>query len=135
MQQELFLPVLNNLEKLFKSKKDYDVIIKAGEDDDQKEIYAHSNILRCQSDYFDTAFSSNLAEKKDGKYIFNKPNISLHIFEIIIRYLYCGQLDLNVKNGPDTLKLLVATEELGLNILGEYIQEFLIKNQKKFLQN
>ncbi|CAB4431911.1 unnamed protein product [Rhizophagus irregularis] len=135
MQQELFLPVLNNLEKLFKSKKDYDVIIKAGEDDDQKEIYAHSNILRCQSDYFDTAFSSNWAEKKDGKYFFKKPNISPHIFEIIIRYLYCGQLDLNVKNGPDTLKLLVATEELGLNILGEYIQEFLVKNQKKFLQN
>ncbi|CAB4431912.1 unnamed protein product [Rhizophagus irregularis] len=135
MQQELFLPVSNNLEKLFLSKKDYDVIIKAGEDNDQREIYAHSNILRCQSDYFDTAFSSNWAEKIDGKYFFKKPNILPHIFEIIIRYLYCGQLDLNVKNGPDTLKLLVATEELGLNILSEYIQEFLIKNQKKFLQN
>ncbi|EXX71411.1 hypothetical protein GLOIN_2v1784502 [Rhizophagus irregularis DAOM 181602=DAOM 197198] len=135
MQQELFSPFLNNLEKLFKSKKDYDVIIKAGEDNDQKEIYAHSNILRCQSDYFDTAFSSNWAEKKDGKYIFKKPNVLPHIFEIIIRYFYCGQLDLNVKNGPDTLKLLVATDELGLNILSEYIQEFLIKNQKKFLQN
>ncbi|POG65116.1 hypothetical protein GLOIN_2v438827 [Rhizophagus irregularis DAOM 181602=DAOM 197198] len=127
MQQELFLPVSNNFEKLFLSKKDYDVIIKAGEDNDQREIYAHSNILRCQSDYFDTAFSSNWAEKKDGKYFFKKPNILPHIFEIIIRYLYCGQLDLNVKNGPDTLKLLVATEELGLNILSEYIQEFLIK--------
>ncbi|CAB4400149.1 unnamed protein product [Rhizophagus irregularis] len=135
MQQELFLPVSNNFEKLFLSKKDYDVIIKAGEDNDQREIYAHSNILRCQSDYFDTAFSSNWAEKKDGKYFFKKPNILPHIFEIIVRYLYCGQLDLNVKNGPDTLKLLVATEELGLNILSEYIQEFLIKNQKKILQN
>jgi len=51
------------------------------------------------------------------------------------RYLYCGQLDLSVKNGSDTLKLLVATEELGLNILSEYIQEFLIENQKEFLQN
>ena len=51
------------------------------------------------------------------------------------RYLYCGQLDLSVKNGPGTLKLLVATEELGLNILSEYIQEFLIENQKEFLQN
>ncbi|CAB4431913.1 unnamed protein product [Rhizophagus irregularis] len=127
MQQELFLPILSNLEKLFESKKDYDVIIKAGDDDDQKEIYAHSNILSCQSDYFDTAFSSNWAEKIDGKYVFNKPNISPHIFEIIIRYLYCGQLDLNVNNGPDISKLLVATGELGLDTLGEYIQEFLIK--------
>ncbi|UZO17336.1 uncharacterized protein OCT59_008693 [Rhizophagus irregularis] len=113
MQQELFSPFLNNLEKLFKSKKDYDVIIKAGEDNDQKEIYAHSNILRCQSDYFDTAFSSNWAEKKDGKYIFKKPNVLPHIFEIIIRYFYCGQLDLNVKNGPDTLKLDINTGRIG----------------------
>ncbi|GBB89319.1 hypothetical protein RclHR1_00160035 [Rhizophagus clarus] len=135
MQQKLFLPVLNNLEKLFNTKKDYDVIIHAGEENNQKEIYAHSNILRCQSDYFDTAFSSNWAEKKDGKYIFKKPNISPHIFEIIIRYLYCGKLDLNVKNGPDTLNLLVATEELGLNILSEYVQEFLIENKKEFLQH
>src|SRR5436853_6243948 len=49
--------------------------------------------------------------------------------------MYCGKLDLNVKNGPDTLKLLVATDELGLNILSEYIQELLVKNQKEFLQN
>jgi len=86
MQQKLYLPVLNNFEKLFKSKKDYDVIIHAGEENNQKEIYAHSIVLRCQSDYFDTAFSTNWAEKKDGKYIFKKPNISPHIFEIIIRY-------------------------------------------------
>ena len=52
------------------------------------------------------------------------------------RYLYCGQLDLSIiKNGSDALKLLVATEELGLNILSEYIQEFLIENQKEFLEN
>jgi hypothetical protein len=30
---------------------------------------------------------------------------------------------------------LLATEELGLNIVSEYIQEFLIENQKEFLQN
>jgi hypothetical protein len=39
-------------------------------------------------------------------------------------------------NGPNILKLLVATEELGLNtVLREYIQEFLIEDQNKFLQN
>jgi hypothetical protein len=86
--QQLYLPVINNLEKLFKSKKDYDVIIQVGEDNDQKEIYAHSNILRCQSDYFDTALSDNWVKRKDGKYIFKKPNISPHILEIIIRFIF-----------------------------------------------
>src|SRR3954468_9239128 len=66
MQQKLYLPVLNNLEYLFKSKKNYDVIIQAGEGNNQKEIYAHSLILCCQSTYFDTALSTNWAEKKDG---------------------------------------------------------------------
>ncbi|RIA80319.1 BTB/POZ protein, partial [Glomus cerebriforme] len=137
MLQKLYLPVLtvlNNFENLFKSKKDYDVIIQAGENN-QKEIYAHSVVLCCQSNYFDTAFSNNLAKKENGKYMFNKPNIPPHILENIIRYLYCGKLDLNTKNGPDVLKLLVATEEFGLNNLSEYIQKFLIENQKEFLRN
>ncbi|RGB24645.1 hypothetical protein C1646_803811 [Rhizophagus diaphanus] len=136
MQQPLHLPVINSLENLFKSKKDYDVIIQAGEDNDQKEIYAHSNILRYQSDYFDTAFSDNRVKRKDGKYFFEKPNISPYILEIIIRHLYCGQLNLKVMNGPDILKLLVAIEELGLDgVLSEYIQEFLIEDQNKFSQD
>ncbi|RIA98194.1 hypothetical protein C1645_731842 [Glomus cerebriforme] len=59
MQQKLFLSVLNNFEKLFKSSKDYDVIIQAGENT-QKIIYAH------QSNYFDTAFSSDWAKKENG---------------------------------------------------------------------
>ncbi len=35
----------------------------------------------------------------------------------------------------DILKLLVATDEFGLQTLNEYIQGFLIENQKEFLQN
>ncbi|CAB4407589.1 unnamed protein product [Rhizophagus irregularis] len=130
MLQKLCVPILNNFENLYNSKKNYDVIIQAGEEN--KEIYAHSVVLCCQSNYFDTAFSDNWAEKKDGKFIFKKPNISQHILETIIRYLYCGQLDLSIEKGSDILKLLVATEELGLNILNEFIQEFLID---EYLQN
>ena len=86
MEQELYLPVLNNLESLFKSKKNYDVIIQAGEENDQKEIYAHSIVLCCQSKYFDAAFSPNWARRKGEKYIFKKQNISPHNFEVIVRY-------------------------------------------------
>ncbi|GBB89312.1 hypothetical protein RclHR1_00160028 [Rhizophagus clarus] len=134
MLQKLCAPVLNNFENLFNSKKNYDVVIQAGEENN--EIFAHSVVLCCQSNYFNTAFSDNWAERKDGKFIFKKPNISQHILEIIIRYLYCGQLDLSVdEGGSDILKLLIATEELGLNILNEYIQEFLIENQNELLHN
>ncbi|CAB4397458.1 unnamed protein product [Rhizophagus irregularis] len=87
MLQKLCVPVLNNFENLYNSKKNYDVIIQAGEEN--KEIYAHS---------------------------------------VVLCYL-------SIEKGSDILKLLVATEELGLNILNEFIQEFLIENQNEYLQN
>ena len=77
--------VANDLEKLLENEKDYDVIIYAGENENVKEIHAHSLILSTRSQYFCTAFSNKWAEKKDGKYIFKKPNISLHFFKIILR--------------------------------------------------
>ena len=72
-------------EKLFETDEGYDVIIYAGEDADVKEIRAYSNILRIRSQYFRAAFSKEWAEKKDGKYIFKKPNISPQFFKIILR--------------------------------------------------
>ena len=75
----------NDLEKLLENEKDYDVIIYAGENENVKEIHAHSLILSTRSQYFCMAFSNKWAEKKDGKYIFKKPNISPHFFKIILR--------------------------------------------------
>ena len=50
-----------------------------------KEIYAHSNILRARSQYFRAALSKKYSEKKDGKFIFKKPNIPPQLFEIILK--------------------------------------------------
>ena len=38
--------VINDYEKLLENDEGYDVIIYAGENENVKEIYAHSNILR-----------------------------------------------------------------------------------------
>jgi hypothetical protein len=77
--------VANDLEKLLEDDKEYNVIIYAGENENIKEIRANSSILCSRSQYFRTAFSNEWAEKKDGKYIFKKPNISPQLFEIILR--------------------------------------------------
>src|ERR1044072_2820689 len=87
MEPSLYFEILKNFENLFESKENYDVIIQSGEEPNSKEIYAHSLVLGCQSNYFRAAFSTNWTEKNDGKYIFKKPNILPHIFEIILRYL------------------------------------------------
>jgi hypothetical protein len=78
--------LIDDYEKLLEVDKGHDVIIYAGESESAKEIRAHSLILCVRSQYFRAAFSNEWANKKDGKYILKKSNISPQIFEIILRY-------------------------------------------------
>ena len=86
MSSKFWAELSNDYEKLFETEIGYDVIIYAGkEPNDIKEFHAHSSILCIRSQYFRTAFSSEWAEKKDGKFIFRKPNILPQLFNIILR--------------------------------------------------
>ena len=86
MSSKFLAELSTDYEKLFETELGYDVIIYAGEEPNVKEIHAHSNILSIRSEYFRSAFSNEWAEKKDGKFIFRKTNISAHLFNIILRY-------------------------------------------------
>ena len=85
MTSKFWAELSSNYEKLFEKEIGYDVVIYAGEEPNNKEIHAHSNILCIRSQYFRSAFSNEWAEKKDGKFIFRKPNISPYLFNIILR--------------------------------------------------
>jgi hypothetical protein len=84
MSSKFWAELSSDYEKLFETEIGYDVVIYAGEEPNVKEIHAHSNILCIRSKYFRTAFSNEWAEKKDGKFILRKPNISPHLFNIIL---------------------------------------------------
>ncbi|RIA94912.1 hypothetical protein C1645_873155 [Glomus cerebriforme] len=133
MSSEFWPELTNDYEKLFKTEVGYDVIIYAGEEPNVKEIHAHSSILCVRSQYFHTAFSNKWSEKKDGKFILRKPNISPKLFDIILRFIYCGNIELKNLQGSDVLKLLLAVDELNIHSLLSHIQEFLIKHQTEFL--
>ncbi|GBC17495.2 BTB/POZ domain-containing protein [Rhizophagus irregularis DAOM 181602=DAOM 197198] len=126
--------VIGDLEKVLETNDGYDVIIYAGENENVKELRAHSSILCIRSKYFCTAFSRVWANKKDGNFIFEKPNISPQIFKIILRFIYCGKIDLTKLLGPEILELLMALDELNFHSLISHVQEYLINNQDKFLQ-
>ncbi|RIA93820.1 hypothetical protein C1645_873866 [Glomus cerebriforme] len=129
--QEIF----NDYEKLLETvDEDYNVIIYVGENENVKEIHAHSNILRIRSQYFCTAFSKEWSEKRDGKFIFRKPNISPQLFEMILRFIYCGKIVLEKLQASDVLKLLIAVDELKIHALILHIQEYLTEHQNEFLQ-
>ena len=85
MSTKFLSELSNDYEKLFETGIEYDVVIYAGEEPNVKEIHAHSNILCIRSQYFRSAFSNEWAEKRDGKFIFSKPNISPQLFNIILR--------------------------------------------------
>ena len=85
MTLKFWAELSSDYEKLFEKETGYDVIIYAGEEPNVKEIHAHSNILSIRSQYFCTAFSNEWTEKKDGKFIFKKPNIAPKLFNIILR--------------------------------------------------
>src|SRR5947209_6673501 len=78
--------VVQDFENALENEEYCDVIIKAGEDSDAKELRAHSFVLRTRCSYFKRALSSDWEEKDDdGNYIFKKPNVSPEIFQIILR--------------------------------------------------
>ena len=74
-----------SLPSLALSNDDIDVIIQVGEGYDTKEFRANSAILQACSPYFKTAFSSNWIIKKNNMIIFNKPNITPVVFEMILK--------------------------------------------------
>ncbi|GBB83917.1 hypothetical protein RclHR1_10580005 [Rhizophagus clarus] len=133
MSSKFLVELSNDYEKLFETEIGYDVIIYAGEEQNVKEFHAHSNILCIRSQYFRSAFSNEWAEKIEGKFILRKPNISPHLFNIILRFIYCGNIELKNLQGPDVLKLLIAVDELNLQQLISHIQEYLINHQTEFL--
>ena len=99
MSPKFWVELSSDYEKLFETEIGYDVIIYAGEEPNVKEIHAHSNILCVRSKYFNSAFSNEWAEKKDGKFIFRKQNISpiyLTSFLGTFRTLYNLSFNVNI---------------------------------------
>ncbi|CAB4480743.1 unnamed protein product [Rhizophagus irregularis] len=69
--------------------------IIVGDEKNEKTFQAHSVILRARSPYFKRALSNDWARKEDGSTVFTKPNVSPAVFEIILKYIYSGTIDLN----------------------------------------
>ncbi|RGB35301.1 BTB/POZ domain-containing protein [Rhizophagus diaphanus] len=128
MSYKFWEAVINDYEKLLETRKGSDVIIYAGEN--EKEFRAHSVILCARSEYFRAAFSNNWAEKKDGMLIFKKPNIESNLLQIILRFIYCGDVDLTKLQGSEVLKLLIAVDELDIQPLISCIQEYFLTINK-----
>ncbi|GBC02008.1 hypothetical protein RclHR1_04410001 [Rhizophagus clarus] len=122
------------LGQLLKTETDYNVIIYVGEEPNSKEFHAHSIILRCRSEYFNKILTDENIEKKEGKYIIKKPNISPQAFDIILKYLYTGKINITNKTGTELLDFMIVSDEFMLEKLTKLTEDFIIENQRQFLQ-
>ncbi|RIA79700.1 hypothetical protein C1645_882549 [Glomus cerebriforme] len=124
-----------DLSLILNDADDFNVIIQVGENKNTKEFHAHSVILRARSQYFKSALATKWITKKNNMIMFNKPNITPSVFDLILKYIYTGELDLTKKSGEDILGLLITSDELLLEELFEHVQDHLIEKQVNWIQN
>ncbi|CAB4377923.1 unnamed protein product [Rhizophagus irregularis] len=130
MSLECWQEVINDYEKLLENERGYDVIICV---DGNEEIRGHSLVLSTRSQYFCTKLSEENVERRDGKIIIKRPDISSKLFKMILRFIYCGRIDLTAIEGFELIKLSIEVDDLNIRTLFPQIEDHLIKNQSTFL--
>ncbi|KAG9292154.1 hypothetical protein G9A89_005298 [Geosiphon pyriformis] len=132
--QQLFRALSHDFGKLLNSQNFSDVRIIAGETPNIRTFHVHSQILAARSSYFAIALSNDWVKRENNTIVFSKPNISPHIFEVILRYIYSGEISLNEHGVLTILELLIAADELILENLINHLEDYLIGQQAKELK-
>ncbi|RIB28870.1 TLD-domain-containing protein [Gigaspora rosea] len=147
MNNELIQNLLEDFSNLLENSKDFDVKIKIGEDPNIKEFKAHSIILSARSNYFKAALSSQWARRENGIIVFEKPNISPSVFEILLiknycrimcansrdiglsdeRYIYTGRF--SDEKEVSFLDIFIAADEIQLSKLNQKVKKFLLETE------
>ncbi|KAG9298446.1 hypothetical protein G9A89_008710 [Geosiphon pyriformis] len=132
--QQFFQALSDDFGNLLDSQNFSDVRIVVGEAPNIRVFQAHSQILAARSPYFAVALSSNGVKRENNTIIFDKPNISPKIFEIILRYIYNGEIILDKYEIFTILELLVTANELILEKIINHLEDYLIEHHAKELE-
>ncbi|GBC08031.1 hypothetical protein RclHR1_07880005 [Rhizophagus clarus] len=129
---------MNDNKLLFEILNDeeyFDITIEVGNDSYIKKFRAHMIILHYRSPYFQRILSIDKKKNDDRTLTHIKlPNILPEIFQIILRYIYCGKLSLNDYDTSEIFKILTAANELCLQELVAHLQSFLIENRTSWIE-
>ncbi|KAG9294325.1 hypothetical protein G9A89_001830 [Geosiphon pyriformis] len=132
--EQFFHALSDDFGNLLDSQNLSDVKIVVGEAPNIRTFHAHTQILAARSPYFAVALSSNWVKRENNAIIFAKPNISPKIFEIILRYIYNGEISLDKHGVPTILELLVTADELILEKIIDPLEDHLIEHRAKELE-
>ncbi|CAG8765540.1 11328_t:CDS:2, partial [Gigaspora rosea] len=115
---------------LVENSKFADISIQVGKNS-KTYFHAHSLILRIRSAYFRevlSRFENILAFGPEKVILFDKPNTTPKLFEILLRYIYDSTVDLTNLEFSEIIFLLWGAHELCLKELCNYIKNIIIKN-------
>ncbi|RIB15928.1 hypothetical protein C2G38_1550216 [Gigaspora rosea] len=133
MTVNFFDQLSSNLNQLLKNSNEYNVIIEVGQGPDIQAFKVHSIILNSRCLYFKDKLDAITYNNNNVK-IIKQPNISIEVFNIIIKYIYCGSISLENINASVIFKLLIASNEFRLEELIKHVQSFLLENNASWLR-
>ncbi|RHZ51196.1 hypothetical protein Glove_482g63 [Diversispora epigaea] len=98
-----------------------------------KSFTAHSVVLRYRSPRFDKELENATTNKNHIKTI-RKPNISAPIFEILLKYIYGGIVNIEDTDTKTIYELMINANELELKKLSGKLERYLIESKASWLR-
>ncbi|RHZ71572.1 hypothetical protein Glove_256g119 [Diversispora epigaea] len=134
MATQFYDRLSNDLTQLFESGVNYDITIEVGEEAPLTNIYkVHSIILQSRSSYFKNKFDE-ITFKDNHVKVLKLPNISVKVFDVVIKYIYGGKISLEKLETSFIFDLLIASNKLELDELVEHLQIYLVNNNYSWLR-
>ncbi|RHZ73591.1 hypothetical protein Glove_230g5 [Diversispora epigaea] len=133
MNFKFFDKLSQDFSELLSDKKEYNVVIEVDKEGNMKSFTAHSVVLRCHSSYFDKELENAPTNKNHIKTII-KPNISAPLFEIILKYIYGGIINIEDTDTKTIYELMINANELELKELSRKLESYFIESKDSWLR-
>ncbi|RHZ86465.1 hypothetical protein Glove_50g88 [Diversispora epigaea] len=131
MSLKFFDKLSQNFIELLNEKDDYNVIIEV--ENNEKSFTAHSNILKYRSNYFRKELENIHSNENNIKTII-KSSVSARIFDIILKYIYGGIVNLKNVETRFIFDLMLAVNEFELDELTNKLETLLIDTKASWLK-
>ncbi|RHZ89471.1 hypothetical protein Glove_13g169 [Diversispora epigaea] len=131
MTFKFFDKLSQNFIELLNDKDDYNVIIET--ENKEKSFTAHSNILKCRSQYFRKELENTQPNENNIKTII-KSSVSSQIFDVILKYIYGGIVNLENVETSFIFDLMLGANEFELMELTIKLETHLIDTKASWLK-
>ncbi|RHZ82381.1 hypothetical protein Glove_109g12 [Diversispora epigaea] len=133
MSFKFFDKLSQDFSELLNDKKEYNVVIEVDKEESKKSFTSHSVVLRYRSTFFTKELENAVTNESQVKTIL-KPNISAQIFEIILKYIYGGIVNIENIETKIIYELMIVANELEFKELSEKLESYLIKSKASWLR-